>query len=170
MFARNFTPLRSAALWLAVTAAAAATGCGGSATTVTGKVSHKGKPVVTGTVILVDGAGQYHQGTITPTGTYTVADVPVGKVKIAVTSPNPDPKAAAVAAGGGKGAVGRGGGSMAGGVTLEDPRAKFASTPEPTPQLPPGAWFPLPKTAGDPETSGLTGEVKSGSPLDIDVP
>ena len=48
-------------------------------------------------------------------------------------------------------------------ATLE----KMAARPTP----PPGAWFQLPNQEknSDPTQSGMTGEVKSGQPLDIDV-
>ncbi|MBY0228558.1 MAG: DUF1559 domain-containing protein [Gemmataceae bacterium] len=84
-------------------------------------------------------------------------------------------------------ALGCGGKTHAGGIALDgtfsienlppgeyriavggpDP-AKAAGKKKPLP--PPGAWFPLPHTAGDPETSGLTGKVESGKPLDLVVP
>lgn len=141
--------------WLAAILLGAATGCGGS-TTVKGKVTSGGKPVVRGSVILVDDSGQYHQGPIDSDGTYEIANVPPGAVKIGVTSPKPSD--------------GKRGGPGKGAPGVEDPRAKFeknAASPPP----PPGAWFPLPNPdkSGDPLQSGLSGEVKSGRPLDIDV-
>jgi len=141
----------------------AAVGCGGGKTSVKGTVTANGKPVVWGTVILVDAAGAYHQGEIKLDGKYEISDLPAGEVKIGVTSPDPvDPRS------GGRGnAGGRGGAPKKGGVTIDDPRGKPADSPRPTP--PPGAWFPLPnaKMIADPMQSGMTGEVKAGQSLDI---
>jgi hypothetical protein len=33
----------------------------------------------------------------------------------------------------------------------------------------PEGWFPIPESAGDPNTSGLTGEVRAGTSLDIEI-
>jgi hypothetical protein len=140
-------------------------GCGGT-TTVSGKVTHDGKPVVWGGVTLVDSSGTYHSGTIGLDGTYKIDNVPTGPVKVGVTSPKPpDDKP-------GKGGKGR---AAAGGGNPDDPREKFLReqgiTPnEPLPPPPPGAWFPLPEKAADPMTSGVSGTVAAGQPLDIDVP
>jgi hypothetical protein len=152
----------------------ALSGCGGT-TSVSGKVTHDGKPVVWGGVTLVDSTGTYHQGDIKPNGTYQIDNVPTGPVKIGVTSPKPPEEKPGrggktapggnAAAGGGKGPAGQ----------PEDPREKFLRdqgiTPnQPPPPPPPGAWFALPEKARDPMTSGLTGTVAAGKPLDIDVP
>jgi hypothetical protein len=169
--------LRAAGLCSLLVGLAAVVGCDGSGkTTVNGKVSYKSKPVVWGTVILVDNSGMYHQGTINPDGTYKVDDVPVGRVRIAVTSPNPDRggKAGGAPGGGGKGAAGGGGkggaGKAEGTGGLEDPRAKFAPDPASVPTPPATGWVELPKTAADPDASGLSAEVKPGVPIDIEVP
>ena len=152
----------------AALALSVASGCGGT-TTVKGSVTAGGKPVVWGKVILVDAAGEYHQGDIDLSGKYEVADVPAGPVKIGVTSPKPpdgksrDAKTPAA-----------GKTPPKGGLGIEDPREKFMegkekADPRPTPA--PGAWFALPNPDknGDPQSSGLTGTVKSGQPIDIDL-
>lgn len=139
-----------------------AAGCGGK-TTVKGTVTAGGKPVVWGSVQLVDASGAYHQGDIDLQGKYEIADVPTGPVKIGVTSPNPDNARGGRGGGRGEPKVGK--------ASTDDPRAKFASNTPPRPTPPPGAWFPLPnpEATGDPLKSGLTGEVKSGQPLDIAI-
>ena len=115
-------------------------------TTVNGKVSCKGKPVVWGNVILIDANGEYHQGVIELDGSYTIVDVPKGIVKIGVSSPNPnathnlknrkpDPKA--------------------------DSTAKLDKPAK-------GAWFPIPDKYADPNSSGLT-ETVAGKPIVIDL-
>jgi hypothetical protein len=131
------------------------TGCGGGKTNVKGKVTYQGKTVVWGTVTLVDNTGANHQGTIELDGTYSVPDVPRGSVKIGVFSrapsnrPRPD---------GGKGVKT---------VDPNDPRSKFKKNPDIERPLPaPGQWFPIPEKYSDAHSSGLTGEVQSGT-LDI---
>lgn len=138
-------------------------GCGGKSTKVNGKVTYQGKTVVWGTVTLVDGTGMFYQGPIALDGSYEIAGVPAGPVKIAVFSPKPGDESAR---------AGKAGERKAGGVDLEDPRAKFKKAPvDPAlPLPPPEAWFPIPTNLSDPTTSGLSGEVKSGTPLNIDIP
>ena len=155
-----------------------AAGCGGGKATVKGSVSAGGKPVVWGTVILVDASGAYHQGDIELNGTFEIPGVPSGAVKIGVTSPNPeDPRAGGRGkdARGGKDGANKGGGKGGPVSGIDDPRSKFVAEnggpalPRPAP--PAGAWFPLPNPdkTGDPMQSGLTGEIKSGQPLDIAI-
>ena len=152
-------------------------GCGGKPTKVTGKVIFGGKPVVWGSVTLLHENGQYYQGPIGLDGTYTVENVPTGSVKIAVYSPKPyqdnqNPEKGgrerekATVRGGPTSLSGRGGGAA-----VEDARAKFkqTSTTPAQPKPPPEQWFPLPDHFADPNTSGLTGTVKSDQLLDIDL-
>lgn len=149
-------------------------GCGGGTSKVRGKVTHKGKPVVWGTVTLVGQDGIYRDGDIDLNGNYEIADVPTGPVKIAVNSPNPDTDRGR---GGGRGVKGGGGKAVKGGGAkdaLPDPRGEFLDGKEKAaderPKPPPGAWFALPAQAGDPQTSGLTGDVKgSETVIDIEV-
>jgi hypothetical protein len=139
------------------------TGCD-SKTSVNGNVTHKGKPVVWGTVILVDSTGEFHQGDIDINGKYSIDNVPTGTAKIGVTSPNPSDTQR----------KGAGRGASKGGIGLDDPREKFlksqGSEKNADRPLPPaGSWFALPTTAADPQTSGITGKVEKGKPLDIEV-
>jgi hypothetical protein len=146
---------------LALVSTMSITGCGGK-TKVTGKVTYNGKPVVWGSVTMVDSTGAYHSGDIDLSGNYSIDNVPSGPVKIAVNSPNPvDPR------------KGNAGGDKPAKANLDDPREKFLAsqggkeTPKPLP--PEGAWMKLPDSAGDPNTSGLSGTVKSGEALNIEV-
>jgi hypothetical protein len=65
-------------------------GCGGSTTSVSGKVTYKQKTVVWGTVQLVPSDGISRSADIQPDGTFTFDNVPTGSCKIGVSSPNPD--------------------------------------------------------------------------------
>lgn len=62
-----------------------ATGCGSSTATYSGKVSYKDSPVKGGNVTFVSEEGKFPVSSpIAEDGSYTVANVPVGKVKICV--------------------------------------------------------------------------------------
>lgn len=118
-------------------------GCGPGLSSVSGKVTYQGKPVVWGSVTLKAADGSIHQIGINTDGTYRLEGVPAGPAVVAVSSPDPAPSPRAKA--------------------LADPRA-----PAGPPPVPPGAWFPLPARYADPATSGLTLQVGSG-PADIDL-
>lgn len=143
---------------------AALAGCGGGKTAAKGKVTLNGKPVVWGSVTLVDSHGQYYSGPIDLNGNYAVEGVPAGPVKIGLFSPKPQDDTPLK--------TGKTVAALKEGKTTEpeDPRAKFKSAPPPEqPKPPPGAWFPIPDKYNDPQSSGLSGEVKSGQPLDIEL-
>lgn len=147
-------------------------GCGGGNSKVRGKVTFNSKPVVWGTVVLVDSTGQYHQGDIDLNGHYEIDNVPAGIVKIGVVSIDPD------SGGHGRGdpvaKAGKVGGPMK--INSDDPREKVLgepggkkSTPD-RPRPPAGAWFPIPPKFRTPEDSGLSGEVKGkDAVLNIDL-
>lgn len=133
--------------------AAALAGCGGDAGLnrggkLTGAVTLDGKPVKGGNVVVASEDGKYSvQGFINGEGTYTVAEPPLGKVRIAVqtaylrgsTAPRGDPT-------GGKG--GKGEGSR--GMVMPDPKDIGREFTE------------IPEKYEKPDTSGLTAEVKPG--------
>jgi hypothetical protein len=154
-------------IWVILLGVVFAAGCDNDAPTVKGRVTANGKPVVWGSVTLVDAHGGYHQAVLDQGGNFVIESVPAGAVKVAVVSDNPAGRSA------GRGAVTpRGAGKVAG--DIQDPREALGfrqeSGPEP-PKPPPGAWFPIPERYGDPQSSGLTGEVKPGreSELNIDL-
>lgn len=133
-------------------AALALAGCGGGETDVSGKVSYKGKPVVYGTVLLLDGTGAPKSGVIQPDGTFRVSGVRPGAVKVAVSSPRPP--------------------------GAEPPRKQAGGRDDddkPPPNVTPASpeviksWFALPDKYGDPNKSELTADVKAGQPLDFDL-
>ena len=139
----------------AVLAAAllAPAGCGEPTTDVSGKVTYQGKPVTYGTVVVLDTAGAPKAGTIQPDGAYRISGVRPGPVKLAVSSPPPPGSEPARKATGGR------------------DRDDDKPPPNVTPAAPEVIknWFPIPDNYSDPNKSGLTGEAKSGQPIDIDL-
>ena len=135
------TALRSRAVGVAC-AVALLSGCGPSHTTVTGTVTHRGRPVVYGTVSVIGSDQATYYATVQSDGTYSVAGVPVGPAKFAVYSPDPyfelpvppDVKA-----------------------RIEEARRAAGTTLPPRP--PKGKWFRIPPKYADPATSGLTAEL-----------
>jgi hypothetical protein len=128
-------------------------GCGPSKAEVTGKVSHNGKPVVYGSITLIGSDGVVYSSEIKEDGTFAIAGVPTGPVKIGVSSPNPKPPEAAKASGK----------DDLGGFSRGNRR------PPPVPESVVRAWFPIPEKYGDPMTSGLTETVSRGQPLNINL-
>jgi hypothetical protein len=62
----------------------AAVGCGGSTALVTGKVTYKGEPLTSGSVVFYGDNGKVDSGLLDADGNYTIARAPVGVVKVAV--------------------------------------------------------------------------------------
>ena len=154
-------------VWAALLGGLAA-GCADDAPTVKGRVTANGRPVVWGSVTLMDAHGGYHQAVLDLNGNYEIDGVPAGAVKVGVVSDNPAGPSAGRGAVSPRAAAGRAGGEV------QDPREALGfrrdAGREP-PKPPAGAWFPIPERYGDPHSSGLTGEVKPGreSELNIDL-
>jgi hypothetical protein len=108
----------------------------GSQATVTGRVTHKGKPVIWGAVILYGPDGQAAAGRIEPDGTFTVEKVPATPVSVAVVSQDPVY-----------------GNYM---LQMKSSRVKFTKKQWTPPPVDRKQWFPLPKRYEDPKSSGLT--------------
>jgi hypothetical protein len=122
-------------------------GCSASKAAASGKVTYKGKPLTMGTVFLVGADGIAVPGVINPDGTYRVEGVAIGAAKIGVSSPKPVTREMAARA-----------------------RKGRAPANAPTPQD--GAnWFEIPEKYADPQTSGLTVDLKAGeNEHHIDLP
>jgi hypothetical protein len=110
---------------------------------ITGKVTFRGKPVYTGSVIIVGKDGVAAAGPIETDGTYLVRKAPVGEVTVGVVSKDP--------------------------VYLHKISVMRSSrTPVPASALrTPGnldrkKWFPIPKEYEEPVHSGLSFSVKKG--------
>lgn len=65
-------------------ACALVAGCGGQTATVSGKVTHLGKPVSGGSVIVYCSDKQIARGVIAPDGTYAIPNVPLGTAAVTV--------------------------------------------------------------------------------------
>ncbi|PHS02882.1 MAG: hypothetical protein COA78_19905 [Blastopirellula sp.] len=70
-------------------------GCGGeSSSTISGKISHKGKDLNSGTILFQAASGEVESTQIQSDGTYTVSGLPKGSAKISVNvlpAPMPGP-------------------------------------------------------------------------------
>jgi hypothetical protein len=124
--------------------ALAAAGCGPSQATVSGKVTMQGKPVTAGTVLFVGGDNQIGTGKLDGEGRYVAPSVPMGSVKVAVQTLRP-----------------------------EQVTGAEANRPKDAPPLPSRLTnlVPVPQKYADPETSGLTCDVKQRQQeYNIDLP
>jgi len=116
-------------------------GCGPGRGDLSGKVSFEGKPLKIGSVNVLGQDGLPKGAQISPDGTYKVADIQAGTVKIQVTSLDPASTQPAVRIPGS-------------GTTKADS----------------SGWFPIPDHFGDFEKSKLTFELKPGpNTLDIEL-
>jgi hypothetical protein len=129
----------------------AVSGCGSRGGTVSGKVTHKGKPVVWGTVSVYASDGVQYPGMITAEGTYSIPNVPSGPVKLTVSSPNPD-------------GTDRGGPAAANAGTGDSPGREAGVTRPPA-----GTWTAIPERYSDPNQSGLVGTVSSDTVINLDL-
>ena len=138
LFARSFSRL-----WIVLVCLAAA-GCGAPTATVTGKVTLNGAPVTAGAVTFHGENNFVQSAAIDATGAYTIANAPVGPVKVAVVSSRPR----TMASPGGK-TVPSHPGNKGGAAAVSS--------------------VPVPEKYKDPNQSGLNFELKAG-PQTIDLP
>jgi hypothetical protein len=153
--ARTFRP---SFVCLALASVLALSGCGKSTATVSGVVKFQGEPLPSGTVLIYGADGQPIKGTISEDGKYTVADAPVGPVKIAVQVQD-----SSTMPGGGAGGAGGpadGGQDMSRGVPGADEHMKKGMD-----RAMPGnerRVVSIPARYSSPETSGLSTTLKKG--------
>ena len=83
---KSRTPTRMA-LFALIALSAAPSGCGRPLSTLTGHVTYQDKPVTGGSVVLYCEGQQIVRGQIDPNGTYTVSNVPRGRVQVTVLPP-----------------------------------------------------------------------------------
>jgi hypothetical protein len=118
-----------------------------SKTQVSGWVTYNGYPVGSGSVVMVGWDGLPVYGQIQPDGSYFIKKPRTGVVKVAVTSPAP---VAPILA---KSRVGD----------------KFRASDNAS-ASPPDNWFAIPARYGDPETSDLSLDVRTGrNSFDIEL-
>jgi hypothetical protein len=149
--------LRQARLGLGLALMLGALGCSSSAT-VSGKITHKGQALGGGTVAFFSPGKSSVVSQISPDGSYTIAKIPTGPVKIAVETGSAKPAAAPK------------GMTPPPGAANLPPDA--ANSPVYGGQKPSGGkYVPIPENYGDPEKSNLTYTVQSGSQThNIDLP
>jgi hypothetical protein len=137
-----------------------AAGCGGTGT-VSGKVSYKGEILGGGTVLFVSPGKKTERAPIGPDGSYMIANIPTGTVKIAVETKSAQPPDAA--------ALKRGRPPIPPDANL--PPEAENSMYKSAPGSKGGKYVPIPDDYGDPDKSGLTLEVTGGNqPHDIELP
>lgn len=135
---------RMVAAWSLVLLAAAA-GCSGGKSTLSGRVLYNGRAVLVGSIIVVGADGVAVVGRLDDNGEFTVGGIRPGEVRVGVSSPTPVQQA-------GFRRPGRG-------------PAKPLIPPPPAP-----GWFPLPGHLADPGTSGVLLSLASGrNRMDIDL-
>jgi hypothetical protein len=149
--------LRRARLGLGLVLMLGALGCSSSGT-VSGKVSHKGQTLGGGTIAFFSPGKSSVVSQISPDGSYTIAKIPTGPVKISVETGSAKPAAAP-----------KGMAPPPGAANLP-PEA--ANSPVYGGQKPSGGkYVPIPENYGDPDKSNLTYTVQSGSQtFNIDLP
>jgi hypothetical protein len=114
-------------------------GCGKAPGVVSGKVTYQGKPLAMGTVFIVGSDGLLLTSPIGDDGTYRIENVPPGPAKVGVASPKPPTGEQAARAFKGRAP---------------------ANLPPPPDQA---KWIEIPETYLEPNTSGLTADIKPGA-------
>jgi hypothetical protein len=129
-----------------------ATGCGRGTTSVRGKVTYLGKPLVEGAVVFMAEDNNTYPADIGPDGSYYAPAVPRGKCRVVVQSSHPRPAARPQPRINAKDSFGKSEASK------DDAKAASRLPPAPEPSV--GNTPPLiPNSYINPETSGLVVEL-----------
>jgi hypothetical protein len=135
-------------------------GCGSGTGGVTGRLTFRGKSVVSGSVVMLGADNKLVSGPIDAEGHYAVNGVPLGTVQVAVVSPDPAPSPIPPEF-----------------FKLQEKKFKLlekANLKSPFPPTPPkvddSKWFPLPRQYELADTSGITTTIHSGdNTFDIEL-
>jgi hypothetical protein len=137
--------MRRALAFLPLVLLTALSGCGAGTVTLGGKVAYRGRPVTSGSIIVVNEDGTARVGVIEPDGTYSVEGVKRGRALIGVLSPDPAHARSILTPDANHAKEARK--HVKNGAKAAKPKA--------------AGWFPLPHELGDPNKSGLTCDVTS---------
>jgi hypothetical protein len=138
------------------------TGCSSGTGEVKGRVTFRGKPVVSGSVVLLGADNKVVSVPLDAEGRYAVNGVPLGTVQVAVVSPNPAPRRRLPR-------------RLLDRVEKQSKLSeeKNNSKDSPTsaaPKAESSKWFPLPQQYELADTSGITTTVYNGeNTFDIDL-
>jgi hypothetical protein len=113
-------------------------GCGAGSAELSGKVSFNGRHLASGSVVIVGHDGLPRYGNIEPDGSYKVEHLSSGMIRIGVSSPNPNAD-----------------------LPRDLRQSKLGGSTDASADIPEG-WFEIPAKYFDPESSGLTLELKRG--------
>ena len=132
-------------------------GCGSGTGAVTGRVTFQGKPVVSGSVVMLGADNKLVSGPLDAEGRYAINGVPLGTVQVAVVSPNPAPPR-----------LSKRREKM---IKLLEEKKDVQDSPAPAaPKVDSSKWYPLPKQYELADTSGITTTIHSGdNTFDIEL-
>jgi hypothetical protein len=143
--------------------AAIALGCGKGSpqapAKVSGSIKYKNAPVTGGTITFYAKAGGVYNATISPEGTYTIGDLPVGDMEVSVETESINPKKKKPEYTGGTG-----GPKFGPRPSFKDKPAQASPAPEGiTPVGSVGTYVRIPPKYADHKQSGLTATLSAGS-------
>jgi hypothetical protein len=129
---------------------------------VTGRVTFRGKPVVSGSVVMLGADNKLVSCPLDAEGRYALNDFPLGTVQVAVVSPNPNPPLRLP-----RRLLKR----REKEIKLLEEKKDVKDSPAPAaPKVDSNKWFPLPKQYELADTSGITTTIHSGdNTFDIEL-
>jgi hypothetical protein len=137
-------------------------GCGSGTGEVTGRVTFRGKPVVSGSVVMMGADNKLVSCPLDAEGCYAMNGVPLGTVQVAVVSPNPVPRRRFP-----RNLLKR----REKEIKLLEEKKNAKDSPAPAaPKVDSSKWFPLPKQYELADTSGITTTIHGGdNTFDIEL-